>query len=83
MDERYGREPKSAARGIKKRHLVQYNKVLLLKEEDYFALIKDTHIHTHRETETETETERKAVFASEENGDKKAKSSSKSTTTNI
>jgi hypothetical protein len=48
-----------------------------LKEEDYFALIKDTHIHTHRETE------RKAVFASEENGDKKAKSSSKSTTTNI
>jgi hypothetical protein len=26
-----------------------------LKEEDYFALIKDTHIHTQRERETETE----------------------------
>jgi len=42
-----------------------------LKEEDYFALIKDTHIHTHRDRDRE----RKAVV-SEENGDKKAKSSS-------
>ena len=30
----------------------------MLKEEDYFALIKDTHIHTHTQRETETETER-------------------------